>query len=175
EPAVLARARRLVGPALRRAVADLHPGVRRIAEYHLGWADADGVAQSGGCGKLVRGALALLGAEVVGLGEGVAAAGAAAVELMHNFTLLHDDIMDGDGTRRHRPTAWRAFGVGPALLAGDALLVRAVEIVQDAGSPGAPAAARLLTSTAMSLVNGQAADLETPVDLAGYRSMAAAK
>ncbi|GAA1735930.1 polyprenyl synthetase family protein [Luedemannella helvata] len=175
EPAVLARARRLVDPALRRAVADLPATVRRIAEYHLGWADADGVPRPNSGGKQVRAALAVLGAEAVGVDRHAAAAGAAAVELMHNFTLLHDDIMDGDGTRRHRPTAWREFGIGPALLAGDALLVRAVELVQDTTAPGAPDAARLLTRTAMTLVAGQSADLDGPRDLASYRAMAAAK
>ncbi len=46
---------------------------------------------------------------------------AVAVELVHNFSLLHDDIMDNDTERRHRPTAWTVFGVGAAILAGDAL------------------------------------------------------
>ncbi|GAA1795516.1 family 2 encapsulin nanocompartment cargo protein polyprenyl transferase [Luedemannella flava] len=174
-PRVLARARQIVDPALRAAVADLPDTVRRIVEYHLGWTDADGTPVPGEGGKRVRAALAVLGAEIVGADDATAAAGAAAVELMHNFTLLHDDIMDGDGTRRHRPTAWRAFGVGPAMLAGDALLVRAVELVQDTATRGAPDAARLLTRTAMALVAGQSADLDGPRDLAGYRVMAAGK
>ncbi|MFP3989460.1 polyprenyl synthetase family protein [Streptomyces sp. E11-3] len=60
-------------------------------------------------------------------------AGAVAVELLHNFTLLHDDIMDGDRTRRHRSAAWVEFGVPTALLTGDALLVLALRVVTDQG------------------------------------------
>ena len=48
---------------------------------------------------------------------------------MHNFSLLHDDIMDGDTERRHRPTAWTVHGVGAAILAGDALLALAQDIL----------------------------------------------
>ena len=66
---------------------------------------------------------------------------AAAVELVHNFSLLHDDIMDGDTERRHRPTAWTVYGVGAAILAGDALLVLAQDLLlenQPDGVVGGP-------------------------------------
>ncbi|BCR54707.1 hypothetical protein VNDN067_34970 [Mycobacterium tuberculosis] len=53
----------------------------------------------------------------------------AAVELVHNFTLLHDDVMDGDATRRGRPTVWSVWGVGGAILLGDALHATAVRIL----------------------------------------------
>ena len=68
---------------------------------------------------------------------------AVAVELVHNFSLLHDDIMDGDTERRHRPTAWTVYGVGAAILAGDALLTLAQDILLDDTAPqggGRPAA-----------------------------------
>ena len=69
-------------------------------------------------------------------------AAAAAVELVHNFSLVHDDIMDGDTERRHRPTAWTVFGIGAAILAGDALLVLAQDILLEgpvaAGPVGLP-------------------------------------
>ena len=53
---------------------------------------------------------------------------------MHNFSLLHDDIMDGDTERRHRPTAWTVFGVGAAILAGDALLALANDLLLEDGT-----------------------------------------
>ena len=68
---------------------------------------------------------------------------AVAVELVHNFSLLHDDIMDNDTERRHRPTAWAVFGDGPAILAGDALLALAQELLLEDGTRrarGRPAA-----------------------------------
>jgi geranylgeranyl diphosphate synthase type I len=67
----------------------------------------------------------------------VVLATAAAVELAHNFTLLHDDVIDRDRTRRHRPTAWTVFGAENAILAGDALLALALRLV------GGEAASRL--------------------------------
>ncbi len=67
--------------------------------------------------------------------------------------------MDRDLTRRHRPTAWAVFGVGPAILAGDALLVLAMDVLVEGGRPGAEAAARMLSRSVKELVEGQVADL----------------
>ena len=64
---------------------------------------------------------------------------AVAVELVHNFSLLHDDILDGDTTRRHRATAWAVFGSSAALLAGDALLIHASRVLSDRAAGQVPA------------------------------------
>jgi geranylgeranyl diphosphate synthase, type I len=95
-----------------------------VAGYHAGWWDADG-RPAGGAGKAVRPALTLACARGAGGPEGVRAnldaVVDAAVELVHDFSLLHDDVMDGDLTRRGRSAAWAVFGVGQAILVGDAL------------------------------------------------------
>jgi geranylgeranyl diphosphate synthase type I len=84
---------------------------------------------------------------------------AVAVELVHNFSLLHDDIMDGDTERRHRPTAWTVYGTGAAILAGDAMLALAQDILlEDAASQGVWAA-RALSAAVQRLIAGQGADL----------------
>ena len=70
---------------------------------------------------------------------------AVAVELVDNFSLLHDDIMDNDTERRHKPTAWTVFGIGPAILAGDALLALAQDLLLEDGSPQGAWAARCLS------------------------------
>jgi geranylgeranyl diphosphate synthase type I len=80
------------------------------------------------------------------------------VELVHNFSLLHDDVIDHDAQRRHRATAWAAFGVGPAILAGDALIGLAHEALVE--TPGGCPAARRLALDVRALVAGQAADLD---------------
>ena len=129
-PAGVQTARDLVGPAIAEAVGRLSPAVRTVASYHLGLADAAGQPiAAGGTGKALRPALALLSARAAGAGADRAVVPAAAVELVHNFSLLHDDIMDGDIERRHQPTAWTVFGVGAAILAGDALLALAQDIL----------------------------------------------
>jgi geranylgeranyl diphosphate synthase type I len=78
---------------------------------------------------------------------------------VHNFSLLHDDVMDGDLERRHRPTAWSAFGTSAAILAGDALLALANEVLAEAGGPTTSWAVRCLNACTRRLIAGQAADL----------------
>lgn len=115
--AVVDKARELVEPAYWAVVDVLPPEVRHVAGYHIGWWDADGR----GCassGKSIRPALALACARTVGGDMAAAVPAGVAVELVHDFSLLHDDVMDGDLTPRHRPTVWALFGVGQAILIG---------------------------------------------------------
>jgi geranylgeranyl diphosphate synthase, type I len=158
-PRVLDRVRLLTVPALRAAVARLEPSIARVAAYHLGWVDADGNAMAGNGGKTVRPALAMLSAEAVAASAEVALPGAVAVELVHNFSLLHDDLMDGDEERRHRPTSWKVFGPAMAILAGDALLALAEDVLLEAPDETGPRAARHLTEATDRLITGQAEDL----------------
>ncbi|MEV7189516.1 polyprenyl synthetase family protein [Kitasatospora sp. NPDC093102] len=178
---VLARAKDLAEPALRRAAAGLPAGVAEVVAHHMGWSPQPGAGASsaGDGGKAVRAALALLGARAAGAPEQCGVAGAVAVELVHNFTLLHDDIMDGDRERRHRPAAWVRFGVPRALLAGDALLALSLRVLTGARSPYAHRAAEMLTATLQDLVHGQSLDLEftgrAHVSVDEYRTMAHGK
>ncbi|HZD70613.1 MAG TPA: polyprenyl synthetase family protein [Actinomycetes bacterium] len=158
-PAVLERARDLASPALRAAIARLAPSIARVAAYHLGWVDAGGRAVAGNGGKAVRPALAVLSAEAVGADTRQALPGAVAVELVHNFSLLHDDLMDGDEERRHRPTAWKVFGPAMAILTGDALLALAEDVLLETPGAGGARAARHLTEATDRLITGQAEDL----------------
>lgn len=83
---------------------------------------------------------------------------AAAVELVHNFTLLHDDVIDRDVTRRHRPTAWRAFGATEAILAGDALHSLALRTLAEDSHAATGPALRRLAHCVVELCDGQQAD-----------------
>jgi geranylgeranyl diphosphate synthase, type I len=157
-PPTLARTRELVEPALRTAIDQLDPTSRRLAAYHFGWVDADGAPSEAG-GKAVRPALALLSARAVGSSECVAVPGAVAVELVHNFSLLHDDLMDGDTSRRHRPTVWAMHGAAAAILAGDALLTLASEVLLDTRTLEGVRAARLLAAATRELIRGQFDDV----------------
>jgi geranylgeranyl diphosphate synthase type I len=188
-PEVLHRARELVTPALRSAVGRLSPELRPLAEYHLGWCDAEGRPTGGDGGKGVRQALAVLSAEAVGAHAMTGVPGAVAVELVHNFSLIHDDVIDEDAERRHRPTVWALFGIGRAVIAGDALLALAQQVVlepaQSAGSLEAPLgpdgarAARCIANATAAMIAGQALDMafeSVPVvDVAGCLAMEAGK
>lgn len=189
-PEVLGRARRLVEPALRAAVDRLSPELRPIAQYHLGWVDPDGRPVGGDGGKGVRPALALLSAEAVGAPSVLGVPGAVAVELVHNFSLIHDDVIDGDDERRHRPTVWALFGVGRAVIVGDALLALAQQVVLDpsqllaldgvrpAAADGARACSAIADATA-AMIAGQALDMAfesvPAVDVEGCLAMEAGK
>jgi geranylgeranyl diphosphate synthase type I len=177
---VLSWGRDVLDPALRAAVGTLPAAVRRVAEFHLGWCDEEGDATSASGGKAIRPTLTLLAAEAAGGACEAALPGAVAVELVHNFSLLHDDVMDEDVLRRHRPTAWSVFGVGPAILAGDALLTLAFDTLAVAGGgERARDGVRMLSATVQDLVDGQSADLgfeaRCDVSLAECMSMARGK
>ncbi|GGQ26513.1 family 2 encapsulin nanocompartment cargo protein polyprenyl transferase [Streptomyces mutabilis] len=158
--ALLRESRASVEPGLRSAVASLPASMRRIALYHFGWQHADGTPAAGNAGKAIRPALVLASAAALGGPAARAAAvpAAAAVELVHNFTLLHDDVMDRDTTRRHRPTAWTVFGDADAILAGDALQALALRLLAADPHPASAAAAARLADCVMELCEGQHAD-----------------
>lgn len=167
---VLAWGRAFVDPFLRAAVDTMPPSVRLIAGYHLGWLDADGQRVIADSGKAIRPTMALLAAEAVGGAAESALPAAVAMELAHNFSLVHDDVIDRDHTRRHRATAWSVFGTGAAILAGDALLALAYDLFAASGHPAAQEAAAMLSAAVLGLVEGQSEDLSferrTDVDLA---------
>ena len=165
---VLTHSRAAFDPALRTAVDSLPGSLRHIAGYHFGWWDADGTPADADHGKAIRPAMTLRAAASVGGSALAAIPAAVAVELVHNFTLLHDDVMDRDHTRRHRPTAWTVFGVGNAILAGDALLTLAYEVLAADCSPVFREAARALSHAVLAVQEGQALDLsfESRTDVA---------
>ena len=118
-PPALQRAADLVTPAIDDAVGRLSAELRAPVAHHLARRRQ---ARAGRTGAALR-------------GRGRArtrksgSSGAVAIELIHNFSLLHDDIIDEDRERRHRPTAWAEFGVGRAIVAGDALATLALQIL----------------------------------------------
>ena len=157
--ALLERGRALATPPLRAAVARLAPPMDAVAAYHFGWTDVQGNPAHGDGGKAVRPALALLSAEAAGAAPEVGVPGAVAVELVHNFSLLHDDLMDGDEQRRHRDTVWKTHGPAQAILVGDALFALAGEVLLELGTAEAARATRRLTVATRRLIDGQAQDI----------------
>jgi geranylgeranyl diphosphate synthase type I len=155
----LRRTRTLLEPALYDWVHRLPDPIRRIASYHFGWTDAAGQPDGGLGGKALRPALVLGCAEAVGGSARAALHPAVAVELTHNFSLLHDDILDGDTTRRHRATAWAVFGSPGALLTGDALLSHACRVLAEDEVPHAATGIRWLSEATTRLIEGEQADV----------------
>jgi geranylgeranyl diphosphate synthase type II len=131
-----------------------------------------------GGGKRLRPMLVLLAAEACGGTPDAAMPAACAVEMIHAYSLVHDDLpaMDDDDLRRGRPTCHKVFGEGMAILAGDALLALAFQVLAEGVKPPAVAAActAALAEAAgpCRLVGGQADDLDAGVgDLALLESI----
>ena len=158
-PSILERARQIVEPEIEKAVNDLCPELLLPVRYHFGWQEIDGTPSSVKSGKGLRPALAILSAEAVGESATVGALGAAAVELIHNFSLIHDDIIDGDTERRHRTTVWKAYGVNDAVISGDALHTLAFQILLMNPYPERVTASSWLATATTLMLAGQAADM----------------
>ncbi|AYF76470.1 polyprenyl synthetase family protein [Nocardia yunnanensis] len=187
DPATERRARRRLGeartaiePVLRSAVGALADPLDRMAGYHFGWCDADGVEIAGAQGKALRPALTFAAARACGGDANKAVHAAAAVELLHNFSLVHDDVMDTDPFRHGRPTVWRVWGETSATLLGDALQALALGVLCDGAPEGVTSEAviRLARATVM-LCRGQYEDCafesRPAVTVDQYLSMAAGK
>jgi geranylgeranyl diphosphate synthase type I len=141
-------------------------------QYHLGWVDRTFAPVSNNPGKLLRPTLLLLAYEAAGawglnaqdnhLRRALPAT--AALELTHNFSLIHDDIVDGDTERRHRPTVWTIWGNSQGINTGDgmfALARLALWDVLEAGVEGEIAArlASVLDRATLTIAEGQYLDL----------------
>lgn len=134
-----------LSPQIVAAMRDAFPTVRPSVElyyamlhYHLGWVDEQLQPTSASSGKLIRPLFVLLGNRVYGGSDEQALPLAAGVQLLHDFSLIHDDIEDNCPTRRGRPTAWRIWGLAQSLNAGDcmfALAHRSIYRMADAGVP----------------------------------------
>ncbi|MEO8485117.1 MAG: farnesyl diphosphate synthase [Betaproteobacteria bacterium] len=144
--------------------------VERVLDAALPKAgDAPGLAEAMryatlGGGKRMRALLAYAAGEFAGADPGDVDAPAAAVEMIHAYSLVHDDLpaMDDDTMRRGRPTCHVAFGEATALLAGDALQSQAFDVLARARLRDGAAACALLAraSGAMGMAGGQAIDLD---------------
>jgi geranylgeranyl diphosphate synthase type I len=123
---VLERFRQPIAAALRRTLEARQAPIYEMLRYHLGF---DG--ESGPQGKALRPTVCLLVCEALGGDWRHALPAAASIELVHNFSLIHDDIQDGDELRRGRPTLWTRWGVPQAINAGDAMFCLATLTLRD--------------------------------------------
>ncbi|MGI5916965.1 MAG: polyprenyl synthetase family protein [Anaerolineae bacterium] len=136
----------------------------QMMQYHMGWLDCEFAPENAPRGKRLRPAMCLLACEAVSGEWRQALPAAAAIELIHNFSLLHDDIEDNSETRRHRATVWSLWGIAQGINTGDAMwaLSRlAVYRLSDLGHPAETvlSVARRLDETCLELCTGQYLDL----------------
>jgi geranylgeranyl diphosphate synthase type I len=135
-----------------------------MISYHLGWVDEDFSPSEQEAGKRLRPLLCLLSCEANGGDWRQALPAAAAIELIHNFSLIHDDIEDNSLQRRHRPTLWSLWGQAQAINVGDGLFAVSRLALQRLGDRGVcpdkiVQAFHLIDETCLGLTEGQYLDL----------------
>ena len=158
-----------------------------LMRYHLGWVDQSGqpAANPSSQGKALRPTLCMFACEALEGNLERAATAAAALELIHNFSLIHDDIQDQDLERRHQATVWSLWGVPKALAAGNAMQTLGDLTALRGQRPESPAGeqslhvSRMLTETYLEMIEGQCRDMgfesRTDITAADYLHMIACK
>ena len=165
-PSILSRYQADLDAYLRDTLTEGRPPLLyRMMRYHLGWEDAQGRPTEAAGGKALRPSLCLWACEALGGERRKCLAAAAALELTHNFSLVHDDIQDADRERRHRPTVWAVWGQGQAINAGDSLATLARLVLLRLAEAGLEPAAvvracRILDEACLAMIEGQCLDLE---------------
>lgn len=151
---------------LRQIVASVPlvdaPDFSIMLRYPLGWVYADGKDYNQPAGKRIRPLLLLLCSEAVGGNWQTALPAAAAVELLHNFSLIHDDIQDDSPTRHGRDTVWKVWGRANAINAGDALFALAYTALQRVENVSAAISLKIweiFNRTNLELTRGQHLDM----------------
>lgn len=163
-PSVFQKYRHEIDGELHAVLEGFSEPLYDMLRYHLGWMDAQGSPQAGSSGKALRPTLCLLACEAITGSYQRALPAAAALELVHNYSLIHDDIQDDDRIRRNRPTVWAVYGKPQAINAGTAMRVLASVCLMRLAVEGYPPARlvhaqSLLDHACLELLEGQYLDL----------------
>ena len=159
------RYRANISRSLRDSLSQQHSDVYDMLRYYMGWVDENGRPHEAMEGKALRPTLCLFACEAVGGALEMAMPSAVALEFIHNFSLIHDDIQDRDEIRHNRKTLWAVWGDPKALVAGNVLRVVADECLHQLLDSGldydrALAAGMLLTEAYLEMIEGQYLDLQ---------------
>ena len=111
-------------------------------------------------GKRLRPLLAMMACNIFSDDVACALPCAAAVEVFHNFTLLHDDIMDNAAVRRGKPAVHRKWGVNSAILSGDAMMIYSYRLLEQADPAILPRIFRIFNDTSLKVCEGQQYDMD---------------
>jgi geranylgeranyl diphosphate synthase type I len=165
---MFSRYKNSVEQELNRVVPTAHNSeTYRLLRYHLGWVDQQGTPMdtSVSQGKALRPTLCLFACEALASEYSRALPAAAALELIHNFSLIHDDIQDQDMERRHQPTVWHLWGIPKAIWSGNAMQCTGDLSLLDVARANVPAVTAIrvsdiLTESYLEMIQGQCMDLD---------------
>lgn len=163
-PGVFNKYRDVIDSDMKEVLLPLNLPLYDMMRYHLGWTDEQGRPAAGGSGKALRPTLCLLACEAAGGDFARAIPAATAVEMVHNFSLIHDDIQDDDAERRHRPTVWKIWGKPQAINAGTAMNILAGAALLRSADRGLTAELcqrmrTILDTATLRLIEGQYLDI----------------
>jgi geranylgeranyl diphosphate synthase, type I len=157
--------RNTVQVELKKVIDSCPSALGNMLRYHMGWQDEHGHPYNKESGKFIRSTLCLLSCQAVGGDTSQMMPAAAAVELIHNFSLIHDDIEDISYERHHRPTVWKLWGQSQAINAGDAMFTLAYLALLKLKEKGIAdekiaSSAKMLSLACLELCEGQYLDVE---------------
>ena len=163
-PAFFARYQPLIDGALKRELDRSQRPPYNPLRYMMGWVDSDGNPTGSGGGKAVRPTLCLLACEAAGGDVTRALPAAVALEYVHNFSLIHDDVQDRDRFRRHRLTVWAVWGEPIALVSGNLMLKVADLAIQrlrenEVSEETCIEACNVMTADYLRMIEGQVLDV----------------
>lgn len=163
-PRLFERYRTEIGATMRAAFTGRNLPLYEMLQYHLGWLDEQGKPTANSGGKALRPTLCLLACDAVSGDYRQALPAAVATEMVHNFSLIHDDIEDDDRERRHRPTVWYLWGKPQAINAGSAMLLLSSLALFRMSKTALPAAKQFqvtqtLNESCLEMIEGQYLDI----------------
>jgi len=168
-----------------KEIIDSYPSALcEMLRYHMGWQNENGHSCNRESGKFARSTLCLLSCQAVGGDTSQVMPAAAAIELIHNFSLIHDDIEDASDERHHRPTVWKLWGQSQAINSGDAMFTLAYVALlklkeRKIADEKIADSIRMLSLACLELCDGQYLDVEyenrLDITIEDYLDMAAKK
>jgi len=180
-PSVFERYHAQIDEEIKSIINERKSCMYSMLRYHFGWADNHNQEQKRSSGKAVRPTLCLLTCEAVGGDSRLALPAAAGIEMVHNYSLIHDDIQDNDTERHHQPTVWCVWGKAQAINAGTAMrMLAAVALRRLRVSPEKQIRIQSLVDEAtISLIEGQYLDIsfesKPDISIADYIEMIGCK
>lgn len=165
-PSILTRYGQVIQEGLMTSISTSQLKLFSPLRYHMGWETPIGeqIQKPSNQGKSLRPALCLFASEALDGDWTQAIPAAVAIDLVHNFSLIHDDIQDGDTKRRNMPTLWYLWGHNKAILSGNvmhALAYKTASTLMEKGISNEKAlrTSQLLSESSLSMIQGQCLDL----------------
>ncbi len=182
DPNILIRYKDKFENELRNCLSDSHSQAYSMLRYCMGWEDRNGNVFQASSGKGLRPSLCLFVSEATGENLHQSIQVATSIELIHNFSLIHDEIQDLDQIRHHRPTLWTIWGKYKSLIAGNLMQVVAhknINSIQFNDEQLKSSVSILLGNACIKMIEGQTLDLlfekQDSIELEDYLHMISLK